>query len=90
MRWLVAFFSVALVALQGQLWLGSASVPELIRLREAVAEQKAENERAAARNEALAAEVANLREGTRAIEERARYELGMIQDDEVFYQVVEE
>ncbi len=90
MRWVIAALGLLLLVLQAQLWLGQVSIPGLLELRGAVAEQRAENERAEARNEALAAEVANLKEGTEALEERARYELGMIREDEVFYQVVEE
>ncbi|MBK5937011.1 MAG: cell division protein FtsB [Halorhodospira halophila] len=90
MRWVNGLLGVLLILLQGQLWFGQASIPGLLELRSAVAAQQAENERAEARNEALAAEVENLKESTEALEERARYELGMIRQDEVFYQVVEE
>ena len=90
MRWVIGALVLLLIAIQAQLWLGQVSLPALLELRGAVAEQRAENERAEARNEELAAEGANLKEGTEALEERARYELGMIREDEVFYQVVEE
>ncbi len=90
MRWLIATLAVVLGLLQGQLWLGAASIPGLWELRSAVAEQRERNERAEARNEALAAEVENLAAGAEALEARARYELGMIREGETFYQVVEE
>ncbi|ABM62203.1 cell division protein FtsB [Halorhodospira halophila] len=90
MRWVNGLLAVLLVLLQAQLWFGQASIPGLLELRGAVATQQQQNEQAEARNEALAAEVENLKESTEALEERARYELGMIRDDEVFYQVVEE
>ena len=90
MRWVNGGLALLLVLLQVQIWFGQASLPGLFELRGAVAGQQAENDRAEARNEALAAEVENLKESTEALEERARYELGMIRQDEVFYQVVEE
>lgn len=76
--------------LQHRLWLGEGSVPDLVELRGNLAEQRDTNEAAQKRNEALEAEVRDLREGLDAVEERARGELGMIRDDEIFYQVVEE
>ncbi|MFP4648944.1 MAG: cell division protein FtsB [Halorhodospira sp.] len=91
MRWGIGALVLLLIVLQAQLWwLGQANVPAFLELRGAVARQQAENERLEARNEALAAEVENLKEGGEALEERARYELGMIREEETFYQVVEE
>ncbi len=90
MRWAIVGFALVLVGLQYRLWLGEGSVPDLVQLRAAIAEQQAANEQAAERNDALAAEVEDLQEGLQAIEERARSELGMIRRGEVFYQVVEE
>ena len=52
-------------------------------------EQKKENAKLKQRNEALAAEVQDLKSGREAIEERARSELGLVKPDETFYQVVE-
>ena len=62
---------------------------ELESLRKHVAEQKAENAKLKARNDALSAEVQDLKEGRDAIEGRARSELGLIKPGETFYQVVE-
>ena len=53
-----------------------------------MAAQRATNAQLKARNDALDAEVRDLKQGFEAIEERARMELGMIKRDEVFYQVV--
>ena len=61
---------------------------ELTRLSEAVERQKADNAEAVERNKQLIAEVADLKAGMAAIEERARSELGMIGRNETFYQVV--
>ena len=78
---------ILLIALEVKLWAGQGGMAEVWRLQKAVAEQKLENEKLKARNDALAAEVANLKDGTEAIEERARYELGMIKEGEIFVQV---
>jgi len=55
-----------------------------------VASQEAENLRLQQRNEALKAEVENLKSGEAAVEERARSELGMVKPGEVFYRVIED
>jgi len=60
------------------------------RLEKAVAEQREENRILRQRNSSLEAEVRDLKEGLEAVEERARTELGMIGEDETFYQVIEE
>ncbi|MBK1727270.1 septum formation initiator family protein [Halorhodospira neutriphila] len=90
MRWISIGLGAALLALQWQLWIGASGVPELLELRASIAEQRAANRRAEQRNDALAAKVESLKEGPEALEGRARRELGMIREDEVFYQVVEE
>jgi len=78
MRWMAAVLLVLVVVLQSRLWLGEGSLPALQRLQAAVAEQRAENARLDERNRALAADVADLREGLRSVEERARRDMGMI------------
>jgi cell division protein FtsB len=91
-RWSdIAALAVALLVLwlQWELWTGRGGIPDVDRLKERVAAQKIENEQLRARNRALAADVEDLKRGREAIEEQAREELGMIRDDEVFYQVVE-
>jgi cell division protein FtsB len=86
--WLAAVLLSAVVLLQYRLWLSSDGVRELTRLAGAVEQQKAENSELEERNEQLVAEVADLKSGMAAIEERARSELGMIGRNETFYQVV--
>lgn len=75
--------------LQAKLWFGDGGFGELRALNAEYQAQQTENERLALRNRALAAEVMDLREGLEAVEELARMELGMIQPDEEFYQVVD-
>ena len=80
---------VALVlALQYPLWAGKGSWTKVWELERSLEQQRGTNARLQARNDALDAEVRDLKEGLEAIEERARSELGMIRRDEVFYQVV--
>jgi len=77
-----------IVLLQYPLWLGKGSWMKVSELDRQIEQQRAANARLKARNEGLDAEVRDLKQGTEAIEERARLELGMIKKDEVFYQVV--
>ena len=78
-----------LLALQYPLWIGKGSWMKVRELDRTLAEHREANARLKARNDALDAEVRDLKQGTEAIEERARLELGMIRKDEIFYQVVE-
>jgi cell division protein FtsB len=88
MKWLAASLLVVVLLLQYRLWLSGDGVHELSRLSSAVDQQKQENSELEARNQQLVAEVADLKAGMAAIEERARSELGMIGRNETFYQVV--
>ena len=74
--------------LQYRLWAGNASFGRQSDLSERVKVQQLENQRNEARNKILFAELADLRNGSEAIEERARHELGMIRPGEIFYRVV--
>ena len=88
MKPLAIFFSVLLVALQYPLWIGKGSWLKVWELDRSVTAQKDQNAKLKARNDALDAEVRDLKEGLEAVEERARLELGMIKKDETFYQVI--
>lgn len=88
MKWLAGLLLVIVLGLQYRLWLSGDGVRELARLSDAVDRQKAENDELKARNQQMVAEVADLKAGMAAIEERARSELGMIGRNETFYQVV--
>ncbi len=72
---------------QAQLWVGSSGKPYTMRLQLELDKQAALNEQAQARNDQLVAEVRDLREGLEMIEERARWELGMVKPDEILVQV---
>jgi cell division protein FtsB len=88
MKWLAVALFAALLLLQYRLWLSNDGVPEVLRLRAAVAARQADNARVSERNRQLAAEVRDLKQGYSALEERARSDLGMIAGNESFYQVV--
>ena len=90
MRWLIGLLIALLVLLQYKLWVGDGSLADVWNLYQQVEAQKEENRQLRERNQALEAEVADLKQGLEAIEERAREELGMVRDDETFYQIIEE
>lgn len=78
-----------IVHLQYRLWFGDGSIREIQAYQQRLDDLKERVEEKKVRNEALYAEVLDLRRGQAAIEERARYELGMIREDETFFQVLE-
>ena len=79
-----------IVALQYPLWIGKGGWLKVRDLDRQVALQRETNAALKARNDALDAEVRDLKQGLEAVEERARTDLGMIRKDEIFYQVVRE
>jgi cell division protein FtsB len=87
----MAFTVLALLfcLLQFKLWFGEGGMRDVWHLKKAIAAQTAENQQLRERNESLAAEVSDLKQGVEAIEERARRELGMIKKGETFFQVVD-
>ena len=87
---LLVLLAALLAFLQYKLWLGSGGQREGAALRAQVARQEAENLRLQQRNEALKAEVEDLKSGEAAVEERARSELGMVKPGETFYRVIED
>jgi len=87
-RSLLVVLLILLAMLQYKLWLGEGGFTDVKRLEQKVAEQDQENALLQQRNLELEAEVADLREGVEAVEERARSELGMVQEEEEFYLVV--
>ena len=87
MRWLALVFVLLIAALQYPMWLGKGGWLQVRELDRQVEVQRAANATLKVRNDALDAEVRDLKTGTEAIEERARSELGMVRRDEVFFQV---
>ncbi len=89
MRGLAWVLATLILLLQYPLWLGKGSWLRVFDLERQLAGQHAANRALQSRNEQLAAEVRDLKTGYDALEERARFELGMIRQDEVFFQVLE-
>lgn len=89
MRSIVLILILALIGLQYKLWLGDGSITQWRHLETKIAAQKKENARLAARNRAIEADILELKSGDQALEEQARYELGMVKNDELYYQFIE-
>ena len=79
---------LVIIGLQYRLWIGNGSYSEVWMLQEKVAQQTAKNKLLEDRNNLLNEEVLDLKSGYAAIEERARFNMGMIKDNESFYMVV--
>jgi len=90
MRWFAGILLLLLLGLQYRLWAGEGSLAEVRALRDEISAQKAELKQLRARNRILEAEVLDLHKGLDALEERARSELGMIKQGELFLQIIEE
>ena len=87
---LTLIFVILIALLQYPLWLGKGSWLRVWNVNQLINGQKEKNVASKQRNETLDAEVRDLKQGNAAIEERARSELGMIKEDEVFYQVIDQ
>ncbi len=87
MRTVAIIFALLILALQYPMWFGKGGWLQLRELNAQVAAQRRTNAELKARNQALDAEVRDLKQGYEAIEERARSELGMIRQDEIFFQL---
>ena len=85
------FVTLALLALlalvHAELWFGKGGVPRMMDIQSKLAAQRAENDAARQRNAQMDAEVRDLKEGLEMVEEKARFELGMIKPDEIYVQV---
>jgi len=89
LKFFIFILSILLINLQYHLWFGQGSYQEYHALKQMIEQQQQEHKALKNRNDILTAEVADLKQGFSAIEERARMELGMIKRGEVFYQIIE-
>ncbi len=76
-----------LVVLQGQVWIGRGSLPEVWRLQQQLSQQSHLNGLAMITNQRLNAELLDLKTGLEMVEERARKEIGMVRNNEIFVQL---
>jgi cell division protein FtsB len=75
-----------LVILQGQLWLGRGSMPDVMQQGQTLSKKRQDNQQALIANQRLEAELRDLNDGREMIEERARREIGMVRQGEIFVQ----
>jgi cell division protein FtsB len=86
-RFVTAALLLLIALVNAELWFGKGGVPRVMELEGKLAEQRARNDAARTRNEQLSAEVSDLKEGLEMVEEKARYELGMVKPDEILIQI---
>jgi cell division protein FtsB len=85
---LVTFGLLLLLALvQAELWAGKSGRSYVVQLQSQLQAQQQANDAARLRNQRLAAEVSDLKEGLEMVEEKARSELGMVKPDEILVQL---
>ncbi len=89
MRLIILCLTALLVLIQYPLWLGKGGWLRVWDLDKQVQQVQKKNDELKARNAKLESEVEDLKQGTGSVEERARYELGMIKQNEVFIQVLD-
>lgn len=83
----ILFFT--LVGLQYKLWFGEGNITQWKQLEKKLEAHKQENEKMASKNNAMQADILELKRGDQALEEQARYELGMVKQNEVYYHFVD-
>ena len=88
MKWVIVVLAALVLMLQYRIWLSPDGAREVMQLNDAVRAQTSENKRLVERNRQLGAEVRDLKQDFKALEERARAELGLISASETYYQVL--
>lgn len=88
MKWIAAILLVILMTLQYRIWFGDSSYQKISLQKEKIEKVRSENSDLTARNQKLLAEIKDLRNGSDAVEERARYQLEMVKDNEVFFRIL--
>jgi len=89
MRMLGLALVLVLAGLQYKLWFGDGSILQFMLLEKKLSTQEATNLKLAAQNRAIEADIAELKSGDQALEEQARFDLGMVKQGEVYYQFVD-
>ena len=88
MKVIITILVILFLYLQFKLWVGDGGIPDVMHVQSEVDSAIIKKNKLQERNNALAAEVHDLKQGLEAIEERSRNELGMIRNDETFYQII--
>lgn len=88
MKWIAGILLVILMTLQYRIWFGDSSYQKISLQEEQIEKVQSENADLMARNQKLFAEIKDLRSGSDAIEERARNQLEMVKDNEVFFRIL--
>jgi cell division protein FtsB len=88
MRLIIIAMVALFVLLQYEFWFAKGSVISAWKLKDHISTQQAKNDQLKQRNDAIRADIVDLKSGNKAIEERARSELGMVKKGETFYQIV--
>ena len=89
MRWITVVLAVLLGAVQADLWFGKASLPQVKSMEKRLATQRTTNQQARDRNDRVAAEVSDLKDGEEMVEEKARAELGMVKANEILVRLTD-
>lgn len=89
MRSIIIVLILALIGLQYKLWLGDGGLLQWVHLEKKLTTQDSENNKLISRNLAINADIIELKSGDQALEEQARYELGMVKQNETYYQFIE-
>ena len=87
MRYVSLVLIVLLALVQAELWAGKGGRSHVVQLQSQLQSQQQANEASRQRNQRLAAEVSDLKEGLEMVEEKARSELGMVKPDEILVQL---
>jgi len=89
MRSIIIFLILILIGLQYKLWISDSSIPQWIALEKKLQADEVANQQLAARNAVVEANIVELKSGDQALEEEARFELGMIKEGEIYYQFID-
>ena len=89
MRWLLVGLTALLILLQYRLWLAGGGIAEAVRLNARIEEQQKTNAQLQARNALLEQQILELQNGSRVIEHRAREDLGLVKEGEIYFQFTE-
>lgn len=88
MKWVVIALVLMLASLQYKLWFQDGGIKQTLHLQQQIDKQKTTNKTIAAQNQQLTADIKDLKQGQESIEEKARYDLGMVKPNEEYYQIV--